>query len=277
MNTLVWIVFIGCIAQSALGQQAEMIWKTDAVFAGPESVAYDAERNLLYVSNFKQSPRDTLSTDQFISKVRLSGEILDLHWITGVYEPMGLTLFHDRLYIVERSGVAVADPESGHILRRTRINHKGALNDIAAGPDGTLYISESDTDTIYAIRDDSVFTWFSGSQISHPNGLLAREDRLLIAANRDSSLVAVYFDSMTTSVVAQLKSGIIDGIQSYDRDYLLSYFGGSLYRVTEQGLVTEVLTSNDMNIADFAYIEQQKLLIIPALWQHRLVAYRLHP
>ena len=79
------------------------------------------------------------------------------------------------------------------------------------------------------------------------------------------------------SLMAQLRKGTIDGIRPFGNDYLISFFEGELFRVTKTGKVTEILNTRgqNSNIADFEYVESTKLLIVPALWNNKIVAYRL--
>lgn len=228
--------------------------------------------------------RDIYYGDDFISKVSLSGEIIELKWIRDITEPAGICISDDKLYIVERFGVVVYDLKSEKIQSRIRINSTHFLNDITISNNGTIYVSESDTDNIYSIKGKEVSIFYppaehqkNAGRISRPNGLLFDNGSLLVASNADSALKTIDIQSKQISVIAQMKKGIIDGIKPIGDDYLVSFFEGNLFLVTKKGEVTEILNTitNKTNMADFEYIESKGLLIVPALWQHKLVAYRM--
>jgi len=67
------------------------LWETNADFKLPESVIYDKENDILYVSNMQGDPF-TKDKNGFISKVDVDGKIIKLKWIEGLNAPKGLTI-----------------------------------------------------------------------------------------------------------------------------------------------------------------------------------------
>src|SRR5688572_23132451 len=57
----------------------EKKWETDTVLTTCESVLYDKERDVLYVSNINGIP-DAKDGNGFISKVSLKGDIIEAQW-----------------------------------------------------------------------------------------------------------------------------------------------------------------------------------------------------
>ena len=271
------IVIILILSQITHAQKLVKVWETDAILSGPESVAYDPVRNVLYASNLRKTEaRDTFYGDDFISRVSLTGDVIDLRWIENVTEPTGISIHNDKLYIVERFGVVIYDLKTDEIERKVRINTQRFINDIAVDPTGTVYVSESDTDNIYSINGGVVTIWYAGNAISRTNGILFDSGKLIVGVNADSTLKAIDVKTKTMTTLAQLKKGIIDGIKPIGDDYLVSFFEGNLFRVTKNGNVTELLNSRGLhNIADFEYIESKNLLVVPALWQHKIIGYKL--
>lgn len=118
--------------------------------------------------------------------------------------------------------------------------------------------------------------WLSDKSISRTNGILFDNGKLIVGVNSDSTLKAIDVKTKAISPIAQLKKGIIDGIKPIGDDYLVSFFEGNLFRVTKAGKVTQLLNSRNIhNLADFEYIESKRLLVVPALWQHKVIGYRL--
>ena len=259
-------------------QIPEFLWETDAVFSGPESVVYDPNRDLLYVSNLKKNPQgDIFYGTEFISKVNMKGEVLELKWIEDLTEPTGLCIFNDQLLIVERFGLVFYDLKNDRIAKKIRIHFDGFLNDVTVGDDSTIYVSESSTQTIYSIKDKEITTWYSGGDITKPNGILFSNGQLFINVNGDSTIKSIDVKTKAVSKVAQMKKGIIDGIKNIEDDLLISFLEGNLYRVTMDGKITEILNTRrkEIDMADIEYIESKKIVIIPAIWQHKVVAFKL--
>lgn len=258
------------------GQKFEKIWETEAVFSGPESVVYDAKRDKLYVSNFRKTGNKDATGTEFISRVSPDGQIIELKWIRGISEPLGMTIFNDQLYIVERKSVAVVDLKKGKIVDRLFINNCRIINDVAIGPDSTIYVSECDTKITYAIKNGKSTVFLNNDAAPYPNGLLFDNGKLLIASNGDSTLKAADPETGKVEILGQFPKGIIDGIQARESNYLVSFFEGRLFEVTPAGEVTEVLNTQTekVNLADVVFIENKGILIAPSLDSNRLVAYR---
>lgn len=278
MRRLIIFHFILLSALKIYAQNPEFLWETEAVFSGPESVVYDPVRDLLYVSNLRKNPEgDIFYGNEFVSKVNMKGEVIDLKWIEDLTEPTGVTIFNDQLLIVERFGLVVYDLKNDRIDKKIRIHFQGFLNDVTVGDDSTIYISESSTQTIYTIKDEEITTWYSGEEIARPNGILYDKGQLYINANMDSTIKVIDVNTKEIRTIAQMEKGIIDGIKKIEDDLLISFLEGSLYRVTMDGKITEILNTRDKQIdmADIEYIESKQLVILPAIWQHKLVAFRL--
>lgn len=254
------------------------LWETEAVFSGPESVVYDPVRNLLYVSNLRKNPDgDIYYGTEFISKVNMNGKVIELKWIEDLTEPTGICIFNDQLLIVERFGLVVYDLKNDRIDKKIRIHFEGFLNDVTVGDDSTIYVSESSTQTIYTIKNREIEKWFTGDEIKKPNGILYDKGQLFVNVNSDSTIRAIDVKTKSVSTIAQMEKGIIDGIKPIGNDFLISFLEGSLYRVTRNGQVTEVLNTRNKSIdmADFEFIESKNIVILPAIWQHKIVAFRL--
>ena len=263
---------------SVKSQTPIKIWETEPVFSGPESVVYDPVRELLYAGNFrKEKKSNNCFGEQFISKIGLDGKIIELEWIKGITEATGISIFNDQLYIVERYGISIYDLKTNNFSKRIRINTLKFINDVSVGNDSTIYVSESNTDIIYCIKNNETKIWISDNKIMKPNGVSIDGNFLLVGVNNDSSLVSINLENKEIRKIAQMQNGIIDGIKTIENDYLVSFFEGILYRVTKSGEITELLNTRntETNIADFEYIASKKMLIVPALWNHKIIAYRL--
>ena len=260
-----------------ISAQPVKLWETDTVYRAPESVAYDKVRGFLYVSNYGQSVKPGGAYgSQFISKANLQGEIIDAEWIGNLTTPTGICVFKDMLYIVERFGIVKYDLKANKVADRFYIPQNGFLNDITVAPDTSIFVSVSDKDIIYKIKNDKVEEWLNSEKISKPNGILYDNGKIIVGVNADSKLKAVNISDREITDIAHLAPGIIDGIKKCGEGWLVSHFEGNLYLIEPSGQILELLnTRNEKKyIADFEYIRDKGLIVVPDLWGNRLSGYQ---
>jgi len=246
------------------------VWDVPGLLGAPESVAYDDGRKVLYVSNF---------SGQCISKIGLDGTIVAAQWVGGLKSPTGLKFFGGRLYAVERSGVAEIDPESGSIVARHPIPDAVLVNDLAIGNDGVIYVTDTSKDCIFRLSGAISEVWFQGQEVARPNGILVEKDRLLVGVTADGTIKTIDLKSKSVTTFLTLGKGAnMDGlVPDGAGGYLLSDYYGRVYRADAAGRKTLLLDRRGPRqyAADFAYIPELQLLVIPSLFEQRLTAFRL--
>ncbi len=254
------------------------IWQTPRDFKIPESVVYDRITNSLYVSNYDGYNPSMNGGKQSISKISLDGSIEELDWITGVKNPAGLTIVQDKLFVAERRSVLVIDIASQEIQNRYEIQQSSFLNDITVDNSGNIYVSDSRKSIIFRLADGEFQEWLKGEEINDPNGLLIDGNKLIFANNGDNCLKSVDLDTKEITTIVNLGAGIIDGIKvDKNGDYLVSHWEGRIFRVTPSGDVTKILDISVPGIycADFEYVQERNLLIIPTFYDYRVIAYQI--
>ncbi|MFG0258530.1 MAG: SMP-30/gluconolactonase/LRE family protein [Phycisphaerales bacterium JB043] len=268
---------------------ATLLWETDSVFNTPESVLYDRERQVLYVSNFDKV--DTTKTNTgYISKLALDGEVVEHKWVRGLDGPCGMALVGDSLYVVEsfQGNLVEISVETGDVLRRIPIPFEHRfLNDITVSPDDRLFLSntsdpkEPNTDDLYIYENGEFRLCATGTSLHRVNGLKAQGNHLFVGNSGDATVKRMSADIPRVEVdVASLGAGIVDGIQtSSDGSVLASLWQGKLFHITTGGEVIEILDlyTQGLNCADFEYIEDRHLLIIPTFTGNKVVAYTYEP
>lgn len=259
------------------------VWETESVFRIPESVVYDAERDVLYVSSFDKLRRSSQNTG-FISRVGLDGEVRDLEWVTGLDGPCGMGICGQRLYVVEgvAGNLVEIDIPSGEVEQRYPIEGFQFLNDVAVDGVGRVYISNTsrelhDTD-IYVFQDGAYEVWKGGDELHRSNGLFVHGNTLIVGSVGDGRLKAVGLDDRRVDEVTSLGAGVIDGIR-VDKagNYLVSHWRGKVYAISPEGSVVEILDTAPAgwNVADFEYVSHRDLLVIPTFLGNRVVGYEL--
>ncbi len=254
------------------------LWSTPADLRIPESAAYDPATEAVYVSNYDGYHPSRGAGRQSIARVSLDGTRVEQDWLTGVNNPTGLTVHGGRLYAVEPRQVLEIDPASRTIVARHQVPGAAMLNDVAAAPDGTLYVSDPRTSTIHRLKNGMSEAWLQSPEVVRPNGLHVAGDKLVVAANGDRCLKTADLATREVTPVATLPLGIIDGVKSdAEGNYLVSINEGRLVRVTPTGEVATLLdtTAIGTHIADFDFIPDKKMLVFPTFVDNRVIAYTL--
>jgi len=261
-----------------VGDNMERVWETAADFLFPESAVYDEVRKVVYVSGYDMYNRVGGSGGQFISKVSPEGKVVEKEWLKGLQRPTGMVIVGDTLVVVERGGLVKIDLETSEVATRHPCPGARFPNDVVADGQGNLYISDSSKNVIYRFARGGFEEWLSAPAISQPNGLFVTGNTLIVGSSGDNALKSVDLATKKVSVIARLEAGTIDGIKS-DRNgaFIVSHAEGRIYRITREGAVTRLLDTTGPNryTADFDFIAEKNLLVIPTFADNRVVAYRL--
>jgi sugar lactone lactonase YvrE len=269
-----------CRDGDAIFQHADLekVFELPDDFLTPESVVYDSEREVFYVSNFDSYNRGGFENGQFLSKVSRAGEVENLKWVPGLSKPTGMVISGSTLYVIDRGGLVGIDLETGEILDRHPIPQARFLNDVTVDPAGRIYVSDSGGSVIYRFVDGEFEEWLAGNEVINPNGLFVHDGKLLFGNTGDHRLKAADLETRAVTTVAQLGPGFIDGITIDELGrYLVSLWEGRVYRISTSGELEKILDTSvpGMNTADFEYITEERLLVIPTFTDNRLVSYRL--
>jgi hypothetical protein len=262
------------------------LWQTTGLKT-PESALPDPTATFAYVSNVNGNPAEK-DGNGFISKVSLKdGRMLALEWAKGLDAPKGLALANGRLYVSDIDKLVEIDAESGKIVARYDAPGSKFLNDVAAAPDGTVYVSDSSTSTIWRLEGSKFEKWMDGPTLKYPNGLHVSGDKLIIAAwgkpgtsaskSEPANLLEVSIPDKTVRDLGDGKPiGNLDGLEPLDATgYLVTdWVAGALYRIDVSGRADLWLDLNQGS-ADIGYVPAEHLLLIPMMKDDTLVAYRI--
>ena len=251
-------------------------WKTDTLLTTSESVLYDDTYNILYVSCIGKVPTDAKDGDGFIAKVGLDGKVIDRNWVTDLNGPKGIGRYGEYLYVADISRIVKIDILSGKILATYEVPGATFLNDIAVDPNGRVYVSDTNTNTIYSLEGEDVTLFLQDTLLGGPNGLFVEGDKLLVAG---FDIGQVFTVDLTTKrvnpVLDELPGG--DGIAPYGDNLFISNWNGEIYAVTDDWQKEKVLdTKNlDINAADITTIPSKNLVLVPTFFGNTVDAYRV--
>ncbi len=259
-------------------EQMHKLWESAKELRTPETVVYDPSNKVIYVTNYDVYTRSGPVGMQAISKMSLDGAIDEAQWLAGLFNPVGMAISGDRLYVAERRSLVEIDITEAKILGRHSPPQPVFLNDLAIDPDGSIYISDSGKGAIYKFSSGAFEEWLVGGEIARPNGLHVHQGKLIVGNNGDGSLKAVDLTTKEINTIITLGAGIIDGVETDgEGNFLVSHWEGRLYRITPDSRKEKILdtTPPEINCANFEYVIEENLLLVPTFFDNRIIAYKL--
>ena len=264
------------------------LWETKADFKLPESVIYDKENDVLYVSNMQDDPFKK-DKNGFISKVDLDGNILKLKWVKGLNAPKGLAISKGKLYVGDVDQLVEIDIKKGKVSNKYDAIGAALLNDVAADTKGNIYVSDTFTDTIYRLNTFGQLTkWLYSPKLQAPNGLHYEKGQLIVgswghltdgwSAAEVGHLKTI---SLKTKKIKSLGSGKavgnLDGVESDGKGayYVADWVGGKLLHIQRNGYFKEVLKLSQ-GVADHEIIHDKNIIIIPMMLEGKLITYKIN-
>jgi sugar lactone lactonase YvrE len=283
MRPVVVLVLASLTFAAPAAAAPQLLWETKGL-AQPESVVQDPATGAIYVSNIAGAIMQK-DGNGFIAKLKPDGTIATRQWVKGLNAPTGLAL-HDRtLYAADVDELVEINVASGEILNRYPAKGAIFLNDVAVDQDGTVYVSDTPTNTIWRLKDGLFEPWLANDALKGPSGLLVQGDKLIVSSfgqlpDQESpelgGLLAVDLKDQSVSKIRDDPIGNLDGLQSLDPGIFLvtDWAAGALYRVGAKGKPERLLKLNKGS-ADFVYLADQKTVLVPIMLSNTLVAYKL--
>jgi sugar lactone lactonase YvrE len=262
-----------------------LAWKAEG-FNNPESALYDAQRDVLYVSNVNGSPTEKNGAGH-IAHLSRAGELIEAEWVTGLNAPKGLVMHGNTLYVSDIDRLVAIDIDSGEIVGTWDGEGAKFLNDLAVDGDGRVFVSDMVTNSIYVLNGDDFTVWVQDEALENPNGLRVEDGRLLVAAwgtmKEDFStevpghLKAVDLETREISSVSDgAPIGNLDGLEPDGQGGWLTsdWVSGGVFRINPDGSF-EKLLDLDSGSADIEYVESDSLVVVPMMKDGVVNAYRL--
>lgn len=272
-----FVLIISCLPLFSLAQtyNAKIIHKIEG-FEHPESVVLDSINKVLFVSNIG----DKEPGDGSISRLGVNGQDILYKWVTGLNDPKGMLLLGKILYVTDNTDLVLIDTEKAQIIERVKVEGAGFLNDIAEGPEGSLFISDTRNSSIFK-REASgkISEWMNTGNLENPNGLLVLGNELFIAAwggEGPGNVLRVHLNSKEINKVTNSGIGNLDGIQKGENGNLFvsDWATGKIYSVLENKDNVIILTSAKSS-GDILYLNTDKQIIVPMNIQNEVWWYQL--
>ena len=260
-------------------------WTVDGLNE-PESAVYDKKTNAIYVSSINGNPLE-LDNNGYISKLSVSGQILEKKWITGLDGPKGLAVFKNFLYVSDINKIWKISLKNKK-KTKFKVNDTGFLNDVVVDKNGDVYMSDMFKNRIYRLKENKINIWKQSELLNSPNGLLIEGNNLIISTwgkikegfetEIKGKLIKV---NLRTREIKKFFStrpiGNLDGIVfNKNNGYLVTdWISGKLLTVNKKGIVVE---SNKINkgAADLEILMHKNLILIPMMQNNNLSAFQIN-
>jgi sugar lactone lactonase YvrE len=262
-----------------------------AGFQTPESVLYDEANDRYLVSNINGKPLDA-DNNGYISVVSPEGKMVTEKWIAGgqnkvtLNAPKGTAIAGGVLYVADIDTVRMFDAKSGAPKGEHKVPGATFLNDVSAGPDGRVYVSDSGlnadfgptgTDAIYAIEKGKLKTVAKDASLGKPNGLLAAKDGVWAVTFGTGELYRLdtkTIDGKAAKVdVVKLPKGQLDGIvMNGDQLFISSWEASGIFKGKATGPF-EMAFPGLKAPADLGLDKKRSRLLVPHFMENMIEAY----
>ncbi len=231
---------------------------------------HNKENGLYYISNINGKPAEK-NGEGFVSVIYKHGKIKELKWATGLNAPKGMDVIDGKLYVSDIDRVALIDTKTGKVLKFIDIPGSVFLNDVAAGPDGNIYVTDTRKGVIYVLKSDVASVWSNDEHLKGVNGITVENGSLLIG----SQGYLLRGDTKTGKVTVVTEVPIqIDGLVPLGHDrYVVSAWAGKILYLSPGKAPKELFDAKPLNFhtADMSYLPEKKLLLIPT-FTDRMIA-----
>ena len=261
------------------------LWTVTEGIETPESVYLDPASGSIFVSQIAGDPGAADGNGRIV-QLGLDGAVMDAAWATGLNAPKGLRSVGGVLWTADINEVIGWDIASGDEIERITVDGALFLNDVAAGEDGSVYVSDFMANRIYRIEDGAVSVFAEGDALEFPNGLLVDGGRLIVGAWGEPAadfstevpgrLYALDLETAGKTLITPEPFANIDGVESDGSGgwIITDYLAGKLIRVAPDGTYSD-LAQFMPGTADHAYVAGTRMAILPHMNENQVVAYDL--
>lgn len=266
----------------------------------PESVLHDADQDVYFISvvNGNPSHRDGNGALARVRPDSLDRPVRD--WVRSraaapLNAPKGMAIVGDTLWVADIDAVRGYNRHTGRSVGSVALDSLGAvfLNDIAVGPDGALYVTdtgirftpttrivgEDDVSRVYRIAGRQPTVAVEGPILSGPNGIVwdSAGRRFVIAPFSGPTLLAWSMGGRPPN-----PRRLAPGPGSYDgigvlpdgRIAVTTWADSTLYVMRGDSALSPLITGIEAP-ADFGVDRGRGLVLIPLFNAGRVVVYRI--
>lgn len=273
---LVIILLTGTMlrAQTVVNTPApKLLWQTSDGLNVPESVFYNPDDSVLYVSNVAGSPA-LKDSNGYISRLSADGKVLDAKWVTGLDAPKGMGIKDNHLFVTNINELVEIDIATATIVKRYPVAGSQFLNDVAVDTaTGLIFITDTDPGAVYVMQNSTINKWLDDPMFASANGLYVANGFLYLGAGNNVQKINILTGEMQIFLP---RCGSVDGLYADpDGNLFFSDWVGNLRYSDRNSKITKLLSLKEqkLNIADFAVIPAKKQIIVPTFSGNSVQCY----
>ncbi len=254
-----------------------------ANFKTPESVMYDSDRDLYYVSNINGNP-SAKDGNGYIATVRPDSAGMTMFIEGGkngvtLHAPKGMAIVGDTLWVSDIDAVRAFNRQTGAPIRTVELGRLGVIfaNDIAPGPDSAIYLTDTGIrfgptgemsapgkHQIIRIAGTTATVALAGEGLARPNGIAwDKANSRFVIAPFGSTSVMTWAKGDPTPAPLATGPGQYDGIEVLgDGRVLVSSWADSSVHVISNGQMTRLVSGVEAP-ADIGYDTKRHRVLIP--------------
>ncbi|WP_418263627.1 hypothetical protein [Flavobacterium faecale] len=260
------------------------------ILDNPENAYWDSISKTWFISNLG-GEKVTLEKDGYgwITRLDENGKVLTNRWIEGLDAPTGMASYQNFLYVADRGVLVEIDIAKRTIVRKIDLPNSEFINDVAATPNGDIYVSDTFTNSIYKLpKNKGVELFIKNEALEYPNGLWIDGKDIIVATwgpmtnratfetSRKGTLMKV---NLKTKAINPIGKGLpianLDGVVKYGNFYYATdWTGGRLLKISKYGHVEEVI-SGFSQFADLGINLKKGVIMIPEMSKNRFILYNL--
>ncbi len=252
----------------------------------PQSFLADPSGEFYFISNIN-GEADAKDNNGFITRLDKDGKITDLHFIQGgqngttLHGPKGMAIIDRLLYVVDVDTLRGFDKETGkaavtvslqeHLAHNTK--QPIALIDVAYDGNGTLYLSDTEADTIYRVeiaRQHAVSIVTKSSVLSGPAGIAwnTKTGKLVAVSWNKGKILEITPDGTISELVSNsFFSSRFHNLSGIDFDewgsmYVSDFSAGKVWRIRPD-MKFEVIAEYLSTPADIGIDRKGHLILVP--------------
>jgi len=249
----------------------------------PEAVRFDPELDVWFVANFNGAASG--DSNGFISRVGPNGEMQSRRYMVGrtapLHGPRGMFITGDTLWAVDADGVHGFNRKDGQQVAFVsfRALEPGFLNDIAQGPDGALYVTDTGRKRprLYRLAGRDVTVVVEDSLLGPANGIAwdSAGGRFLLAGwGAGSGVTAWRPGTRDLEPVGTARTGGFDGIEVVAGAVLVASQSDSSVHAISAG-VERMLIRVAGKPGDIGVDQGRRRVAVPYLDLHRVDVWAL--
>jgi sugar lactone lactonase YvrE len=245
-------------------------------FSAPESVFWDMAGGVFYVSNVAGDP--SMKDGQgWISRLDVRGRVVEEKWVMGLNAPKGIRVAGGVLYVADVDRLVRVQVLNKMMLPPIPAPGAMFLNDVAVGADGTVYVTDTSTNSVYRWKNgmDQMERLVQDDRLNGVNGVLVDGNQLVLVSSgpldmpmNQGAIWKLDLESKMLQTFGTYKAKM-DGVEKDGMDLLVTdHPNATLVRVTPDGngtVVHDFKADGLMSAADLGFNPATRTVAVPDL------------